>query len=78
MPKKPATPEPSPPSWAERVAAIMERYHLTQAGLGKRVGFGQSAVSKWLRQEQEPPISVRKLLVLMEQGNDLADLESAE
>ena len=78
MPKKAATPEPQPPTWAERVAAIMARYHLTQAGLGKRLGVGQPIVGKWSRGTHVPSEPLQKLLVLMEQGNDLAELESAE
>lgn len=74
MPKKPATPEPSPPSWAERVAALCARYQLTQADLGKRVGVQKSVVSKWVHGTQVPPISVQKLLAKMERGDDLVDV----
>lgn len=75
MPKKPATREPQAPTWAERVAALMSRYRLTQAQLGKRVGVKHPIVSKWANGASIPSEPIQKLLMLMERGQDLGDLE---
>lgn len=69
MPK--VKPKPAPLPWPERVKALLERYDLTQAELGERLGYSQSNVNKVIKGIRVPSNSMRKLLELMEAGETI-------
>lgn len=73
MPK--VKPKPAPLPWPERVKALLERYDLTQAELGQRLGVTGGNVSQFVNGTRVPPKPIRKLVKLMETGDDLARLE---
>src|SRR5271163_3459826 len=55
MPRnKKDTPSAYPP-WAEKIAQLRKRLHLSQAELGSQLQYSAMAVSRWERGLQEPP-----------------------
>jgi SOS-response transcriptional repressor LexA len=54
MPRKKKDRQSSTPSWAEKIAQLRKRLHLSQAELGSQLQYSAMAVSRWERGMQEP------------------------
>jgi len=62
--------------WPERIVAIMNRYHLTQVQLAKRLRMaGSGTLSNIMTGRRKPSACVQLLIEMMESGNSLEEYD---
>ncbi len=76
MAKRRAKPEPPANPWPARVQALLDRYSLSHSQLGQRLGVSRANIGDFTNGRRNPPRPVQKLIVMMEDGNELLDVEN--